>query len=156
MRDLERIERLLTQLQEAWSAFPDMRLGQLLINITRSQSVPDFCNLEDAQIEQQLAAFLAQRVLPSGLRHVKRRWDESRGDRHDEFGQSWWYFEIDPNCYVLRQITQYDGGQIFGYNSELQADEHGMLSTVPLERELLDYDFISRDEFENVWGRRGN
>lgn len=34
MRDPKRINRCLRRIKEVWSKYPDLRLGQLLINIT--------------------------------------------------------------------------------------------------------------------------
>lgn len=42
--------------------------------------------------------------------YVKRHWNEPRGDEHDAWGTSWWYFEVDDEGRVLRQIEQYDSG----------------------------------------------
>ena len=156
MRDPKRIHRLVQQLETAWNTFPDMRLGQLIINITRAASTSDLWNLEDDQIEQLLADFTEQKVAPQGLRYVKRRWEEKRGDGHDEFGYSWWYFEIDSTCGVIRQIEQYDNGLVVGYSSGKSTDEFGGLSTVPLEASLDGYDFTNELEFEQVWARRTN
>jgi len=156
MRDPKRIDRLLQQLETAWHAFPDMRLGQLLLNVTRPASTSDLWNLEDDQLEQLFDSFTKLKVDPQGLRHVKRRWDENRGDRHDDFGHSWWYFEIDASCHVIRQAEQYDNGTILGYNSRKSHDEFGGLATEPLEASLVGYEFTNEVEFTQMWERRTN
>jgi len=156
MRDPKRIERMLQQLEKAWHAFPDMRLGQLILNITRSENTSDLWNLEDDQIEQRIDDFTKLKIDTTGLRHVKRRWNETRGDRHDSFGASWWYFEIDNECNVIRQVEQYDDGPILGYNARNSHDEFGGLSTQPLASALLDYDFITDGEFAQLWECRTN
>jgi len=156
MRDPKRIERMLKQLDKAWHAFPDMRLGQLILNITRCENTSDLWNLEDDQIEQRIDIFSKKKIDTTGLRHVKRRWNETRGDRHDSFGASWWYFEIDNQCNVIRQVEQYDDGPILGYNARKSNDEFGGISTQPLEPALLGYDFITETEFGQLWERRTN
>ena len=156
MRDPKRIERMLQQLESAWHAFPDMRLGQLVLNITRAENTSDLWNLEDDQIEQLLDSFTKLKIDQQGLRYVKRRWDENRGDRHDGFGHSWWYFEIDPACNVVRQIEQYDNGMILGYNSGMSHDEFGGLSTEPLDSSLDGFEFSSDAQFNQLWKQRSN
>lgn len=37
-------------------------------------------------------------------RYYKRRWEESRGDDHDDWGRSTWYFEVADDGYPVRQI----------------------------------------------------
>lgn len=156
MRDQKRIERMIERLETAWHAFPDMRLGQLVLNITRAANTSDLWNLEDDQIEQLLDSFTKLKIDPQGLRYVKRRWDENRGDRHDDFGNSWWYFEIDPACNIIRQIEQYDNGMILGYNSGMSHDEFGSLSTEPLDASLDGFGFTNDAEFNQLWKQRSN
>jgi hypothetical protein len=127
---------MLQQLETAWLAFPDMRLGQLLLNITRAENTSVLWNLEDTQIERQIDSFNRDKVELAGLRYIKRRWDDNRGDQHDGYGHSWWYFEIDSALNVIRQIERYDHGPILGYSSRKPHDEFGMLSTEPLNSSL--------------------
>jgi hypothetical protein len=156
MRDPRRIDRMLQQLELSWHAFPDMRLGQLLLNITRAENASVLWTLEDDQIEQLLDSFLKSKVFPEGLRYVKRRWSESRGDQHDGFGHSLWFFEIDPACNVIRQIEEYDDGTIRGYSLQMPRDDFGGLSTVPLDDSLADFEFIIAAEFNELWKKRTN
>ncbi len=156
MRDPRRIDRMLLQLEAAWRAFPDMRLGQLLLNITRAEDTSALWNLEDEQIERLLDSFTISKVQPAELRYVKRRWNENRGDKNDYFGHSWWHFEIDPACNVIRQIEQYDNGTILGYHSRKIQDEFGGLSTEPLDNSLSNFEFTSISEFNALWERRTN
>lgn len=156
MRDPRRIARMIQQLESAWHAFPDMRLGQLVLNITRVETTSDLWNLEDDQIEQLLETFRNLKIDPQGLRYVKRRWDENRGDKHDGFGRSWWYFEIDPACNVIRQVERYDNGKILGYNSRMSRDEYGGLSAEPLDSSLDGFEFTNDAEFNRLWEQRSN
>ena len=156
MRDPKRIERMIQQLGSAWHAFPDMRLGQLVLNITRAETTSDLWNLEDDRIEKLLGTFTNLKIDPQGLRYVKRRWNENRGDRHEEFGHSWWYFEIDHACNVIRQVEQYDNGMILGYNFRMSYDEFGGLSTEPLDPSLEGFEFTNDAEFNQLWGQRSN
>lgn len=55
MRDPNRIETILEALQLTWQQEPDLRLGQLLINITKPQSpCPELFYLEDDELLQYL------------------------------------------------------------------------------------------------------
>lgn len=155
MRDPKRINRMIEQLAFAWHAIPDMRLGQLLLNVTRAETTSGLWNLEDDRTEQLLNDFL-DKIEPQGLRYVKRRWEENRGDRNDEFGHSWWYFEIDPACNVIRQIEQYDNGIILGYNTGMSSDEFGGLSTERLDASLVGFDLTNDADFNRLWDQRSN
>jgi len=156
VRDPERIARMIQQLASAWHAFPDMRLGQLVLNITRAETTSDLWNLEDSQIEKLLDTFTRLKIGSQGLQYVKRRWNENRGDRHNEFGHSWWYFEIDPARNVIRQLEHYDNGMILGYNSRMSRDEFGGLSIEPLDASLDGFDFTNDVEFNQLWAQRSN
>lgn len=61
MRDPERIPRMLEQLGRLWTAVPDMRLGQLIDNVTytfRSDTGIDLFNTEDDVTEEGIAHYL--------------------------------------------------------------------------------------------------
>jgi hypothetical protein len=36
--------------------------------------------------------------------YYKRRWNQSRADRYDAWGHSWWLFETDDAFWPSRQI----------------------------------------------------
>ena len=50
MRDPERIERILSILRAYWQANPDLRLGQIVVNMSK----PDPFYLEDEILEERL------------------------------------------------------------------------------------------------------
>jgi len=52
MRDPKRINRILKLLKEVWKKYPDLRLLQLLMNITPMDKSP--YNFEDEEIERLL------------------------------------------------------------------------------------------------------
>ena len=47
MRDVKRIPKILKRLEKIWKAHPDLRLGQLIINVTRQPSLPLPYDIED-------------------------------------------------------------------------------------------------------------
>lgn len=51
MRDKERIDVILNQIQEIWERFPDLRLGQLIGNVAEG---PYLYYIEDDQLVEQL------------------------------------------------------------------------------------------------------
>ncbi|MEO6148547.1 MAG: hypothetical protein ABIN95_07035 [Mucilaginibacter sp.] len=83
------------------------------------------------------------------MTYLKRFWDESRGDKFDEWGTSTWYFEASPDDYPVRQIEVYASGKILKYNENNPYDKYGGLSDQPLEVE--EYEPLTKDEFEAIW-----
>ena len=83
--------------------------------------------------------------------YVKRHWDETRGDRYEAWGTSWWYFEVDGVGWVTRQIEQYDSGPLRCYSAAHERDEFGGISEKPLDLSEPGYIAISHQEFESIW-----
>ena len=83
--------------------------------------------------------------------YFKRYWNELRGDEHDDWGCSWWYFETNDDGDVLRQIEVYDSGPALKYSELHVEDEYGGLSEKPLD--LAEFaEFTTRNqEFERAW-----
>ncbi len=53
MRDQKRIKRILTKLEIYWNKYPDLRLGQLIVNQIPSERVHPFF-FEDDDLEREL------------------------------------------------------------------------------------------------------
>ncbi len=53
MRDPERIPMILRAVQRHWEQYPDLRLGQLLVNVARRQDHALF-NLEDGELLEMI------------------------------------------------------------------------------------------------------
>lgn len=83
-----------------WRKMPDSRLGEVLGRKA-----------------------VRRRAQGSGASYVKRHWDESRGDAYDAWGTSWWYFEVDSDGSVMRQIEEYNSGRLLRYGPEYEDDE---------------------------------
>jgi hypothetical protein len=86
------------------------------------------------------------------MRYLKYRWDENRGDEHADWGASWWYFEIGPDGYPMRQVEVYDSGVQLRYSVQHAEDEFGALS-ISHESDMdrrADQE-LSAEEFEKVW-----
>jgi len=86
------------------------------------------------------------------MRYFKRYWDERRGDSHDAWGCSWWYFETDDAGVVTRQVEVYDRGPTLRYDERHLNDEFGGLSDQPLDLGVFAGPEIAQEEFEQVWG----
>lgn len=54
MRDPNRIPNVLHDVQRVWEAFPDMRLGQLLLNVAED---PALYYMEDEELVHRLLEF---------------------------------------------------------------------------------------------------
>jgi hypothetical protein len=89
------------------------------------------------------------------LRYYKRPWDETRGDRYDAWGRSFWLFETDEVGNVLRQVELYDGGQRLRYDENRLDDSYGGLSEKPLDLSDFAAFEIDATEFEAVWSSPG-
>jgi hypothetical protein len=87
------------------------------------------------------------------MRYFKRYWNEPRGDSHDDWGCSWWYFETDEAGVVERQVEVYDSGPTLRYDQSRQEDEYGGLSEKPLDIADFEAFEVNRDDFEQAWGQ---
>jgi hypothetical protein len=84
-------------------------------------------------------------------KYVKQHWNEMRGDQHDCWGTSWWYFEVIDGGQVTRQVEQYQSGAWLHYDSMRNVDEYGGLASEPLNLSESAYLEILDQEFEQVW-----
>lgn len=85
------------------------------------------------------------------MRYFKRYWDEPRGDAHDAWGCSWWFFEADPAGVVTRQVEVYDHGPSLRYSTAQPTGPFGILSDQPLDfGEFAAYEVVA-SVFENAW-----
>ena len=64
MRDPNRIPTILSQLEEAWKRHPDMRFGQLLVNLLDDRPNRLF-DVEDDVLGERLSDFLASGAWPT-------------------------------------------------------------------------------------------
>jgi uncharacterized protein YihD (DUF1040 family) len=62
MRDPNRIGRIIVKLQAAWQIGPDMRLGQLLVNLRGQGPDDSVYEIEDDVWETQLDEFIARYI----------------------------------------------------------------------------------------------
>ena len=86
------------------------------------------------------------------MRYFKFHWNESRGDAHDDWGTSWWYFEVADDGYVERQVEQYANGACLTYDRGHVEDKFGGLAEKPVEREdWKELQPFSAAEFEAAW-----
>lgn len=53
-RDPERIETVLEELEDYWSEHPDLRLGQILSNISQEKGYKDAFYIEDDELVEEL------------------------------------------------------------------------------------------------------
>jgi len=53
MRDPDRIPVILQRLEQVWEKYPDLRFGQLILNVLRN----DFYYVEDEELAQRVELF---------------------------------------------------------------------------------------------------
>ena len=61
MRDRDRIYEVMSELNELWGKYPDMRLGQLLYCITQKDGDRDIFNIEDEELVSMARAWNSQK-----------------------------------------------------------------------------------------------
>lgn len=88
------------------------------------------------------------------LIHIKRKWNETRGDEFDHWGNSTWFFEAEKDGTVKRQVEEYTIGIRLRYDSEKSYDNYGMLSEVELDLSDSEFEAISETDFNNKWTER--
>lgn len=88
------------------------------------------------------------------MRYYRRRWDESRGDDHDSWGSSDWFFEVADDGTVVRQVEAYDAGAVRRYSTDHPQDEDGSLSEAPFDAAEWEPYRITAEEFAQAWAQR--
>ncbi len=83
--------------------------------------------------------------------YFKRPWNESRGDEHNDWGPSIWYFETDAEMWPNRQMEVYANGKVLKYEQQHQDDKFGGLSEVVLDEYAFAPFVITCEEFETAW-----
>ncbi len=84
------------------------------------------------------------------MHYFKRCWSESRGDEYDSWGSSEWYFEVDEEGYITRNLQHYSNGTILYYDNSHIEDEYGVLPEGALDLEEFSNFAIEKEEFEKV------
>ena len=85
------------------------------------------------------------------MRYYKGRWDEDRGDEFASWGCADWYFEVQPDHTVVRQMEVYDSGAVLQYHPQHLDDRFGMLTDQPFDPEGFPGAVITAEEFEHAW-----
>ena len=52
MRDPKRIDKIINKLRDLWKTYPDLRLGQLIVNLTPNGKDPFY--IEDEDLEKEI------------------------------------------------------------------------------------------------------
>lgn len=84
-------------------------------------------------------------------KYYKRNWEQTRGDEYGNWGKSIWYFEIDNEGYIKRQIEKYENGKKLKYDLKNIEDEFGGLADQSIDLEEFENFEITKDEFEEQW-----
>jgi len=62
----------------------------------------------------------------------RRRWEEARGDEHDDWGPSTWYFWVHDGV-LEQQVEVYDNGVMLAYDRFHKEAQFGLLSDESLD-----------------------
>ena len=85
------------------------------------------------------------------MRYYRGRWDEDRGDQFAHWGASDWYFEVEPDNTVVKQMEVYDGGTVLKYDLQHLSDSFGMLTDKEFDPVGFPCTEIAREAFESAW-----
>ena len=87
------------------------------------------------------------------MRYFRYKWDENRGDKFSDWGNTVYWFEVDESGYASRQIEEYENRIILKYDSSHSSDEYGFLADQPIEPIEKDFPIteISALEFQTKW-----
>ena len=88
------------------------------------------------------------------MRYFRRRWNETRGDRHDGWGHSWWYFATDEHGVVRQQVEVYVNGCVVVYDQPHPEVEFGRLSEARFDLTELAAFEVDRATFQRGAGSR--
>lgn len=72
----------------------------------------------------------------------------------DSWGTSTFYFEIDQDHHIVRQIQIFENGNTLKYSPEFMQDKYGKLSDQRLEIGGSELIIIHKSEFEKIWENR--
>jgi hypothetical protein len=88
------------------------------------------------------------------MNYYKRQWGETTGERlTDSWGTSTYYFEIDGDNFVLRQIQIFENGKGLKYSRDFIQDDYGALADQPLDLDDFARFKIEKTEFEEAWAK---
>lgn len=62
----------------------------------------------------------------------RRRWDETRGDEHDDWGPAVYYFWVQDRV-VGQQVERYDAGVLLAYDRYHPEDQYGQMTVESLD-----------------------
>ena len=85
------------------------------------------------------------------MRFYKGRWDEDRGDEFSGRGASDWYFEVQADETVTRQMEVYDSGVVLQYDHQHLDAEFGGLTDKAFDPFGFPCIEIAREEFDAAW-----
>ncbi|SCZ00825.1 MULTISPECIES: hypothetical protein [Flavobacterium] len=83
--------------------------------------------------------------------YYKRHFDEIRFENSEKWGTCDYYFEIDQNGEILRQIEVYKNGKKLKYSKQFLEDEFGFLADQPIEVSEFKNFEINKSDFEYQW-----
>jgi hypothetical protein len=149
----------LTELRTVLEAWPDVNESDEMVQVAIQNSMNNLLGYPHGWHERwneflEYPREMVARVFAKWrgqVYHLKKRWNETRGDEHSDWGHSWWYFETDQDGWVTRQLEHFDSGVVLKYDVDHVEDAFGGLAEKPLDQDMLEAGTISREAFEQVW-----
>jgi hypothetical protein len=80
----------------------------------------------------------------------RRECDEQRGDAHNDWGASIWYFEVEDGQ-ALRQVEMYANGNVLKYSVDVADDDFGGLADQPIDHSEFRAFEVPPTVFDIVW-----
>jgi hypothetical protein len=106
----------------------------------------------DGPFQLRLAESNRRQRLPcTRVRYFASVQPESRGDKHEAWGASRWFFETSDDGVVTRQVEVYDHGPTLRYDQGHSEDEDGLLSEKPLDFDDFPAFKIDPGTFDAAW-----
>lgn len=130
-----------------------LRNGEVIDCVVRNKVARDMFRIlpGDAVVVEQYAAGKPKIIGFSTCTYFKRYWDENPGGLCSGWGGSNFFFEVQPDGHVARQIVWFDNGNVLLYDELIREDEYGGRSIVTLEFDEYDEFAIDRAEFLRHW-----
>ena len=87
------------------------------------------------------------------MNYYKYKWNKKTGeDLTGTWGTSTYYYEVEIEGYVARQIEVFENGHVLKYDSDFKEDKYGFLTDQPIgNSEITVLEKISEEDFNNIW-----
>lgn len=85
------------------------------------------------------------------MNFYKRRDEDPRDDEYEHWGTSVWYYQVNDDRRIERQLVTYECGVVLAYDMAHVEDEYGMLGEPLLDAQEWKMYETPASEFESQW-----